>query len=160
MEVQDTTWWRFFHALGFATGGTTFIAGTACYYVNPQTDYVDAWAAALYIIGSIGFLSVDVMELFTPAYKVRSGPAARVRVGVRGVVSQLGLAALASCLQACPLRFNILLSAIGSTLYVIGSAGYLPSVLKATEAVGVWCVATCALPAAAHALPPSLPLSS
>lgn len=71
VEVQDTAWWRFFHALGFATGGTTFIAGTACYYVQPQTDYVDAWAAVLYIVGSIGFLSVDVMELFTPAYKVR-----------------------------------------------------------------------------------------
>lgn len=107
-EVQNTTAWRLLHALAFATGGLTFIAGTACYYVNPQTDAIGDLAAALYTIGSVGFLTVDVMEFFTPAYTI------------------------------CPLRGNIAMSAIGSTWYVIGSVGYLPSILNETEAVGVW----------------------
>lgn len=106
--VQDTTAWRVAHAASFATGGLTFIAGTGLYFVSPQTDAIGNLAAALYTVGSVGFLTVDVMEFFTPAYR------------------------------SCPLRFNIALSATGSTLYVVGSLGYLPAVLAATEAVGVW----------------------
>lgn len=105
--VQDTTWWRILHAIGFATGGLTFIVGTALYFA-PPSDAIEILAAALYIIGSLGFLTVDVMEFYTPDYKV------------------------------LPLRYNIAMSATGSFFYVLGSIGYLPSILAQTEALGVW----------------------
>lgn len=65
-------------------------------------------SAILYIIGSIGFLTVDVQEFFT--------------------------------FTACvPLRWNICLSAIGSTLYVLGSIGFIPSVITDSgSGLGVW----------------------
>lgn len=105
--VQDTAWWRAVHAAGFATGGLTFIAGTALYWL-PPTDAIDALAAALYTLGSVGFLTVDVMEFFTPAFR------------------------------GCPLRANIAMSAVGSSFYVGGSVGYFPSLLAAAPAVGPW----------------------
>jgi len=102
---HTTLWWRVIHALGFFIGGSTFIAGTACYYA-PPSDAINTLAAVLYTIGSLGFLSVDVLEFLT--------------------------------FKECPLRANISLSAIGSTFYVIGSVGFLPSIMTVTTAVGVW----------------------
>lgn len=61
---HDTVCWRAVHALGFATGGITFILGTGAYWL-PQTPLVGNAAAILYIVGSLGFLSVDVLEFFT-----------------------------------------------------------------------------------------------
>lgn len=92
-ETYDTTAWRSAHALCFIIGGTTFIAGTAVLYVTLALH-----SALLYIVGSIAFLSVDLLEL----YAYRASPTA--------------------------LRLNISLSASGSALYVAGSVGYLPSV--------------------------------
>jgi len=56
--------WQALHFFGFFLGGTTFILGTSCYY---YPDWVNGGedAAWLYIIGSCGFLTVDVMEFFT-----------------------------------------------------------------------------------------------
>ncbi|GLC65077.1 hypothetical protein PLESTF_000244100 [Pleodorina starrii] len=53
--------WRIFHALSFLIGGTTFIAGTVCLFY-PGWEW---WSAALYTLGSCGFLAVDVQEFFT-----------------------------------------------------------------------------------------------
>ncbi len=36
------------------------------------------------------------------------------------------------------LRFNIFLSATGSSLYILGSIGFLPSILDTTAAIGLW----------------------
>lgn len=63
-SCSDTFLWRLVHALGFMIGGTTFIAGTACYYW-PSSDSLSALAAVLYTVGSVGFLSVDVLEFIT-----------------------------------------------------------------------------------------------
>jgi hypothetical protein len=51
-------------AHGLPTGGTSFIAGTACLF---SSDWAPGPldSALLYIIGSLGFLAVDVMEFFT-----------------------------------------------------------------------------------------------
>lgn len=106
--LQDTRAWRALHALGFTIGGVTFIAGTAAYWAPPSDAAANA-AAALYTTGSLGFLTVDVLEFFTPAYAA-----------------------------AYPLRYNIACSALGSTLYVVGSVGFFAPVLAATPAVGVW----------------------
>ena len=56
--------WRFAHAFGFVLGGITFIGGTSILY---YTSYSSAAfvSALLYTIGSLGFLSVDVLEFFT-----------------------------------------------------------------------------------------------
>eukprot|EP00298_Acanthocystis_sp_HF-20_P003417 c13776_g1_i1.p1 GENE.c13776_g1_i1~~c13776_g1_i1.p1 ORF type:complete len:256 (-),score=88.55 c13776_g1_i1:42-761(-) len=100
--------WRFLHVLNFLIGGTTFIAGTCCYY--PQfEDY--ALAAYLYVIGSIGFLNVDLLE-FATFFK-----------------------------DDAVLAFNISLSVIGSTFYVIGSAGFHPYFNLedgSTSPIGIW----------------------
>lgn len=60
----DTALWRFFHALFFLTGGFTFIVGTAALYY-PDADNDAALSAWFYIVGSAGFLAVDVTEFFT-----------------------------------------------------------------------------------------------
>lgn len=101
----DSPTWRAAHAAGFAIGGATFIAGTACLYGTELA----LLSAVLYIVGSVGFLAVDVLELW--AY---------------------GDAPL-------PLRVNIAMSASGSAFYVAGSVGYLPSIAgdAAVPLVGV-----------------------
>eukprot|EP00339_Tiarina_fusa_P014672 CAMPEP_0117005958 /NCGR_PEP_ID=MMETSP0472-20121206/6359_1 /TAXON_ID=693140 ORGANISM="Tiarina fusus, Strain LIS" /NCGR_SAMPLE_ID=MMETSP0472 /ASSEMBLY_ACC=CAM_ASM_000603 /LENGTH=219 /DNA_ID=CAMNT_0004707289 /DNA_START=1527 /DNA_END=2183 /DNA_ORIENTATION=+ len=64
--VYERTWWKMIHAVSFMVGGITFILGTLCLF--PE-DY--NWtlgfqlSASLYVIGSVGFLTVDVLEFFT-----------------------------------------------------------------------------------------------
>lgn len=62
--IYLTFWWRFVHWFGFFLGGTTFIGGTACYYYPSWSAGGDV-AGWLYVLGSCGFLTVDVMEFFT-----------------------------------------------------------------------------------------------
>lgn len=62
--VQDTRAWRALHAFCFLLGGTTFIAGTAALLPAP-TPELASLSAALYTLGSAGFLAVDLMELAT-----------------------------------------------------------------------------------------------
>eukprot|EP01041_Mallomonas_annulata_P003270 gene3270-6473_t len=96
--------WQSIHFLGFFTGGTTFILGTSCYYYPDWA--AGGWIAGwLYIIGSIGFLSVDVLEFFTFT-------------------------------EEFWLRLNISMSAFGSSLYIAGSVGFLPSIFDVSETLG------------------------
>jgi hypothetical protein len=72
--IWDQDWWRFLHYGGFCLGGITFLIGTLLYYPTiyetakgndsdvRTLSVVTAW---LYIIGSAGFLFVDVQEFFT-----------------------------------------------------------------------------------------------
>lgn len=62
--VQDTQSWRILHAGAFLLGGTTFCAGTAVLF-PPPTPLLASISAALYTLGSLGFLAVDVMEFVT-----------------------------------------------------------------------------------------------
>jgi hypothetical protein len=62
--IELKPWWQALHALCFTTGGGTFIAGTACLYF-PSWPSSALVSALLYIIGSIGFLGVDIQEFFT-----------------------------------------------------------------------------------------------
>ena len=99
--------WQIVHVLCFALGGFTFIIGTLCYFDFLQAYDLGAW---LYIIGSCGFLGVDVLELAT-YYKLDKY-----------------------------LTINICLSVTGSTLYILGSIGFLPSMDTdgSTSALGIW----------------------
>ena len=56
--------WRILHASAFLEGGLTFIAGTAVLYW-PASPPLATLSAALYTVGSLGFLFVDVQEFFT-----------------------------------------------------------------------------------------------
>ncbi|GGU37884.1 YrhK family protein [Nocardioides albus] len=56
--------WRVVHGLSFLVGGTTFIVGTVLYFY-PQMENVYLYSGILYIIGSLGFLLVDLLEFFT-----------------------------------------------------------------------------------------------
>jgi hypothetical protein len=115
--LWDHPWWRATHAFGFLLGGITFWIGTLLYYpaiyaasVNNDDavmtlGVLTAW---LYIIGSTGFLYVDVQEFLT---------------FTNGDVVML--------------RINIACSLLGSLLYVIGSAGFLPHMYEYSPLVGI-----------------------
>ena len=113
IDVWDRMWWRFTHALGFASGGLLFTIGTLLYYLAIQ-DAGDAKEVAflgdetawMYVIGSFGFLYVDVLEFFT-------------------------------FVDEPWLRTNIACSMVGSTFYVIGSAGFLPKPYAWNPLVGI-----------------------
>jgi hypothetical protein len=62
--LQDTLTWKAVHAFCFLLGGTTFCAGTAALYPDPSPQLATL-SAALYTVGSLGFLAVDVLEFFT-----------------------------------------------------------------------------------------------
>mmetsp|Transcript_29285 Transcript_29285/g.57494 ORF Transcript_29285/g.57494 Transcript_29285/m.57494 type:complete len:242 (+) Transcript_29285:120-845(+) len=106
LHKRSPLWWRILHSLGFTCGGTTFIAGSVCFFFP---NWVEGawWSALLYTVGSLGFLLVDVMEFFT----------------------------FTDCVF---LRTNILCSALGSALYVIGSIGFFPSVYDQSDFYGIW----------------------
>lgn len=65
---DEQTWWRSTHAFGFVLGGTTFFVGTLTFYF-PDLKFLGLdqgnFSAWLYIIGSSGFLYVDLLEFFT-----------------------------------------------------------------------------------------------
>ena len=107
VRPEDTPAWRAVHAFNFLLGGTTFCAGTAALLPPQQNTLLATASAALYTLGSLGFLAVDVQEFFT----------------FRAPAS---------------LRANIACSALGSTLYVLGSVGFFPSIFNASPALGVW----------------------
>lgn len=64
LAAHDAPLWRAAHVLGFATGGITFIIGTALLMAS-SSDAAALASAVLYIVGSCGFLSVDVQEFLT-----------------------------------------------------------------------------------------------
>jgi hypothetical protein len=64
IEVFQTVWWRAVHAFAFVLGGATFVAGSACYFV-PSWSAASVFAGVTYTIGSLGFLTVDLLEFFT-----------------------------------------------------------------------------------------------
>jgi hypothetical protein len=117
-DISSRTWWRACHSLGFLLGGSTFIGGTGALYLPGVA--ASTVSAALYILGSAGFLSVDALEL----------------------------AALSLSPSPPLLLANVALSCAGSSLYVIGSAGFLPQLSGpaaggsgfglAGPALGVW----------------------
>jgi hypothetical protein len=42
-------------------GGSTFIGGTALFFPEYANGF---WSAVLYTVGSVGFLVVDILELY------------------------------------------------------------------------------------------------
>ena len=103
--------WRLAHAADFLLGGTTFIAGTAVLFAPAAALLPPGGAAlasaALYTLGSLGFLAVDLQEL--ASYSRR---------------------------EEALLRANISCSAAGSALYVLGSLGYAPALEALSPQLG------------------------
>ena len=69
-SVTDHAWWRYSHFSAFMTGGILFLIGTLLYYksigATPSEVSTQGWVTAwLYVVGSCGFLYVDVQEFFT-----------------------------------------------------------------------------------------------
>ncbi len=62
VSVTATVWWRVVHALAFVVGGATFTAGSSLLLL-PTTD--GNAVGVLYTLGSLSFLTVDVLEFFT-----------------------------------------------------------------------------------------------
>eukprot|EP01117_Protostelium_nocturnum_P001969 TRINITY_DN12622_c0_g1_i1.p1 TRINITY_DN12622_c0_g1~~TRINITY_DN12622_c0_g1_i1.p1 ORF type:complete len:233 (+),score=59.83 TRINITY_DN12622_c0_g1_i1:79-777(+) len=107
---EEQTWWKFIHALGFVTGGTTFILGTFCFFPD-HFNWVTGFeiAGVAYTVGSTGFLTVDVLEFFTFT---------RDKL----------------------LRINIFASATGSFCYLIGSIFFIPELeaTEYGVSIGIW----------------------
>ena len=114
---QDGRAWRLLHAASFLVGGLTFVAGTSCYYLpaaDAATQNSINWAAAaLYALGSLAFLTVDLQELIT--YKE---PILRVNIALSAsgslayVVGSVGFAP--AVLSLTPL--------VGTGGFIFGSA--------------------------------------
>ena len=116
MPVYDTPWWRFWHAAAFCTGGILFLIGTLLYYptmylVNIQADE------------TVDFMLVLIGWLYT--------------IGSCGFLF-VDVQEFFTFTDDPILRFNIACSAFGSTLYVIGSAGFLPSIWVYTDLIGLY----------------------
>jgi hypothetical protein len=105
--------WRVVHAADFLLGGTTFIAGTVLLFAPVAAALpappggAEAASAAVYTLGSLGFLAVDLQEL--ASYSRR---------------------------EEALLRANIACSATGSALYVVGSLGYAPALAALCPQLG------------------------
>lgn len=63
-EVFETVWWRVVHAGAFLLGGVTFLIGSALLFAE-QTPAIGDAVGFNYVVGSLGFLTVDVQEFFT-----------------------------------------------------------------------------------------------
>jgi hypothetical protein len=63
-EQPQSFCWNFIHSFSFFLGGFTFIIGSLTYYW-PNSTTAAQLGAALYVLGSCGFLAVDVLEWFT-----------------------------------------------------------------------------------------------
>ncbi len=60
---SSTAVWRTAHAVCFLLGGLSFVLGTTyLYFPSALSALLSAW---LYVVGSLGFLGVDVLEFFT-----------------------------------------------------------------------------------------------
>ena len=162
---EDQTWWRVTHAGAFILGGVTFWIGTWLYY-DPADSLGDLdqaqLSAWLYIIGSIGFLYVDVEEFFTftDDYWLRVNIACSVtgstlvsaapRRAPRRALRSARSPALLSLSRSARARARaqaltsvapppLLPSASASARaqYIIGSVGFLPSVYAWSPLVGI-----------------------
>jgi hypothetical protein len=96
------------HFIAYLCGGVFFVAGSACYYW-PTSHTADLLGAIFYILGSLGLLTVDVMEFLS-----------------------------ANSPDESSLRTNIAVSVLGSFCYLAGSIGYLPSVEAHTYMLEIW----------------------
>jgi len=114
--LYDTPLWRFCHALGFCNGGFFFLIGTCLYYPMMYLVYSDASAE------TINDLAVWIGWLYT--------------IGSCGFLF-VDIQEFFTFTDDVMLRVNILCSAFGSTLYVIGSAGFLPSIWAITPLIGI-----------------------
>ena len=135
---EDQTWWRVTHAGAFILGGVTFWIGTWLYY-DPADSLGDLdqaqLSAWLYIIGSIGFLYVDVEEFFTftDDYWLRVNIACSV-TGSTLVRARANPLSVTRALTSVSGRAR---DPLRSPQYIIGSVGFLPSVYAWSPLVGI-----------------------
>ena len=105
--------WRILHAFAFLEGGLTFIAGTAVLYW-PASPPLATLSAALYTVGSLGFLFVDVQEFFTFV----SEPVLRANIALSATGSLLYVLGSLGFLPA----FEAATPIVGTWGFLLGSA--------------------------------------
>ena len=127
--------WRLSHFFPYALGGITFLIGSLCYFTSSSGLSVagnyelGGW---LFTIGSAGFLFADVFEWSTNN-RVGCFDTADERIEWEHVNSGFTSDGRKSLLRSCGpgwLRaengINFAYSALGSALYLIGSAMFIP----------------------------------
>jgi hypothetical protein len=107
-DPSQPTWWRVVHFFGVFVGGIGYLAGSGLFYY-PDSAAAVLWGAALYLVGSLGFLVADMQDLCTFARRVP-----------RHVTA------------------NIATSVCGSIGYTVGSFGFFPAIAAASPELGAW----------------------
>lgn len=116
MHVYDTPLWRGLHAGAFCLGGIFFLIGTLLYYPVMYLTYLQE-------DGVVDDMLVWIGWLYT--------------IGSCGFLF-VDVQEFFTFTDDLTLRINISCSAFGSTLYIIGSAGFLPSIWALTPYIGLY----------------------
>jgi len=117
--------WRLIHATLYNIGGFTFLIGSLCYFPSLANYVVGGW---LFTIGSTGFLAADVLEWYTNN-RVGCWDNASQRADFEAAVGT-HMESKETCFgqyQRAENGINFAFSAFGSTLYLIGSIMFIPS---------------------------------
>jgi hypothetical protein len=115
VPIYDTPFWRFLHYLSFCIGGYTFLVGTLLYY--PAMHY-----AAIGDDATVNLLALWTGWLYT--------------IGSCGFLF-VDVQEFFTFTADFWLRVNISCSAIGSTFYIIGSVGFIPSIYATSPLIGI-----------------------
>jgi hypothetical protein len=115
LPLSDRSWWRATHAFGFCLGGTTFLLGTLLYYPA-------IYEASLGNDDGVAFLGISTAWLYI--------------IGSTGFF-YVDVQECFTFIDDLWLRINVCCSMVGSLLYVIGSAGFLPNIYAWSPLVGI-----------------------
>jgi len=117
--------WRLVHSILYNIGGFTFLVGSICYFPKYSNYLLGGW---LFTIGSAGFLMADLLEWYTnnrvgcfDNESLRKDFEEEVGVHMESKDSCFG------SYQRAENGMNFFFSAFGSTLYLIGSILFIPS---------------------------------
>jgi hypothetical protein len=130
--------WRIHHWIGYMIGGVGFIIGSIA-FIPALTNYtVGAWA---FTIGSAGFLNADLMEWWTNN-RVGCFMDGRQRRSYEVTVARYFEPnhTWRGRYQRAENGLNFFFSAIGSTLYFIGSLFFIPRINKSVLGTKVYIV--------------------
>lgn len=128
--------WRMRHWIGYMIGGIGFIIGSLA-YLPPITNYsVGAWA---FTIGSAGFLHADIFEWWKNN-RVGCFMDEKQRRNFEVVVGQYmePRSTFMGSYQRAENGINFFFSAVGSTLYFIGSVLLIPSFNDSVQGTEVY----------------------
>ncbi len=118
--------WRAIHNTLYLIGGSTFVVGSYCYFPTIANFALGGW---MFTIGSLGFFFADLFEWWKNN-RVGCFNYAEFEISYERQVEKIfdSKDTLYGEYQRAEIGLNFFLSFIGSTLYLIGSALYIPQI--------------------------------